>query len=163
MSHLRDGVDADAAVQGLEVAGEALEGPGQRALQDLAVHSLDAGQRLDHPCLVFGLARRDAEAAVAHHHRRGPVPARRGRHRVPEELRVVVRMHVPEAGRDDESADVEHALGRLVHVADGGDPAARDGDIAAVGLGARPIGDESVLEYEIDGHDSLPAGKAALA
>ena len=154
--HLGDGVDADSAVQRVEVAAERLEGPRQRALQDLAVHPLHTGQRLDHPRLVFGLARRDAEAAVAHHHRRGPVPARGRRHRVPQKLSVVVRMYVPESGRHDEPADIQDPPRRLVHPADSGDAPARDGHVAAVGIGAGPVRDQAVLEDEIDRHDSLP-------
>ena len=49
----------------------------------------------------------EAEAAVAADHRRDAVNVRRRRERIPEELRVVVRVRVDEAGAHDETGRVE--------------------------------------------------------
>ena len=58
----------------------------------------------------LGAHRREAEAAVADHDRRDAVPARQRAVRIPEQLRVVVRVQVDEAGRDDQAVGVEHAV-----------------------------------------------------
>ena len=60
--------------------------------------------------VVLGPGRRDREAAVAGDDRGDAVEARRRERGVPEHLRVVVRVDVDEAGRDDAAAGVEHAL-----------------------------------------------------
>ena len=49
-----------------------------------------------------GLARREREAAVAHHDAGDAVPARRRQRVVPADLRVVVRVRIDEAGADGE-------------------------------------------------------------
>ena len=51
--------------------------------------------------------RREPEAAVADHHRGDAVPAGERQVGIPEELRVVVRVEIDEAGRDDLAARVE--------------------------------------------------------
>ena len=57
--------------------------------------------------------------------RRDAVEARRGERRVPEDLRVVVRVDVDEPGRDDVAAGVERRASPSRPVADRGDLARR--------------------------------------
>ena len=64
-------------------------------------HALDPGQHAHEVVAVLGPERRDREAAVAADHGRHAVQRRRRQRRVPEHLRVVVRVDVDEAGRDD--------------------------------------------------------------
>ena len=59
---------------------------------------------------VLGPGRRDREAAVAGDHGRDAVVRRRPQRRIPEHLRVVVRVDVDEAGRDRAARRVELAL-----------------------------------------------------
>ena len=73
---------------------------------------------------VLGAGRRDREAAVAGDDGGDAVEARRRERRVPEHLRVVVRVDVDEPGRDDVAAGVEHALAVEVG-ADGARPCRR--------------------------------------
>ena len=62
---------------------------------------LDPFHQLDQPLVVCGPAGREADAAVAHHHRRDAVP-RRGLHAaLPGGLAVVVGVDVDEAGGND--------------------------------------------------------------
>src|SRR5438874_137595 len=74
--------------------------------------------------------RRDREAAVAGNDRGDTVEARRCERRVPEHLRVVVRVDVDEPGRDDTVAGVEDAVSVEVR-RDLGDPPVGDPDIGA--------------------------------
>ena len=96
----RADVEALAApVERGEVLGERLEAPVDALVEGLHRHALDVLERAHDDVAVLGSRRRDAEAAVAHHHTRDPVPARRREVAVPEDLRVVVRVDVDEAGR----------------------------------------------------------------
>ena len=75
------------------------------------------------PLALGGPHRREAEAAVADHHRRDAVPARQRAVRVPEDLGVVVGVQVDEARRDDQAVGVEHLVGLVgADLADLGDP-----------------------------------------
>ena len=86
----------------VEVLRERLELVPRHAREErVGRHVLDVLQRADEQLAVLGPHRRDREAAVAGDDRRHAVPARRGERRVPEDLRVVVRVDVDEAGRDD--------------------------------------------------------------
>ena len=98
----------------VEVLGKRLEGPRNAGGQRVDRHSLDvlegAGDRL----AVLRLRRRDAETAVAHHHGGDAVPAGRSQIRVPQHLRVVVRMTVDEARCEHQPLEVDDlvAVGR---------------------------------------------------
>ena len=81
------------------------------------------------------------EAAVAHHHARDAVPARRREVAVPEDLRVVVGVDVDEPGRQHQPVEVDH-LGagvrrELARCTDGGDAVAGDGHVGGVGPARR--------------------------
>ena len=61
-----------------------------------------------------GSARREREAAVAGEQRGDAVPRRGRRGRVPVQLRVVVRVDVDEAGRDEQAVGVDDLARRVV-------------------------------------------------
>ena len=88
-------------VDRVEVLGKGLEAPvdafGQRDRIDVfGPFEIAHDQRA-----LVGSHRREREPAVAHHRGRHAVPARAAPARVPEHLRVHVRVAVDEAGRDD--------------------------------------------------------------
>jgi hypothetical protein len=94
----RDVDRAAALLDEIEVLGKGLEAPvAQAFLQRRGAHAFHLLQRLDQQLAVVLAHRRDAEAAVAHHHRRHAVPRRDRQQPVPQHLRVVVRVHVDEA------------------------------------------------------------------
>ena len=93
-----------------EVLGEGREVPRDARAERLDVHVLDVLERAGDDVAVLGPRRRDREAAVAGDDGGDAVEARRRERRVPEHLRVVVRVDVDEPGRDDVPAGVEHAL-----------------------------------------------------
>ena len=99
-------------------------------------HALDPGEHAHQVVAVLGAERRDREAAVAADHRRDAVQRRRAQRRVPEHLRVVVRVDVDEAGRDDLAVGVDRARRGLVDVADRDDASVADADVAAAAPGA---------------------------
>ena len=119
-------VERDPAVERAEVVGERAPVPRHAVLERGERHALDLRH---HPAEVVGVVgrdRREREAAVAGDHARDAVQVRRARGRVPEQLRVVVRVRVDDAGRDHEAAGVDR-LGRVVgHVADLDDAAVAD-------------------------------------
>ena len=88
------------------------------------------------------LARREPEPAVADQHGGDAVPARHRAPRVPEDLAVVVRVHIDEAGSHDLPGGVDDlgALGR-VDAADRGDPPVLDRDVGLVARRQQPVDD----------------------
>src|SRR6266700_2979080 len=99
--------------------------------------ALDIDQIAHRHFARFGPARRDADAAIAHHHRGDAVPGRGADRRVPADLRVVTGVRVDKAGRDDAIGGVDDPLGAVLDLADLGDLAVRDRD---VGMTARRAG-----------------------
>ena len=73
---------------------------------------LDALHQLDQPLVAIRGRRREADAAVAHHHGGDAVPRARGDPRVPRDLRVVVRVDVDPPGRDQPAVGVDHLARR---------------------------------------------------
>ena len=86
-------------------------------LQRLELHAFDELERLHHQLAILGPRRRDPEPAVALHDGGDAVPRRRREVRVPEHLRVEVRVDVDEAGCEHEAGQIDD-LGAPVAVAD---------------------------------------------
>ena len=66
-----------------------------------------------------------------------------------------MRVHVDEAGADEEAARVDHALGRLVDAADLGDPAARDADVGAVPGIAGAVDHTAASDQDVEHAENL--------
>ncbi len=131
MPNQRAHVDRRAALfDRVEVLLERFERPfiAQPRLQRVEAHPLDFLERSHDESAMLGARRRDTEAAIAHHHRGHTVPRRYGHHAVPQDLRVVVRVDVDEAGGDHAAARLDGRgclAGSLGH---GGDLAVLDRD-----------------------------------
>ena len=93
-----------------EVLGEGGEVPRDAGRERGDVHVLDVLERAGDELAVLGARRRDREPAVAGDDGRDAVEARRRERGIPEHLRVVVRVDVDEARRDDAVAGVEHPV-----------------------------------------------------
>ena len=108
----QEGGDVDVAltaVERVEELRERLPRPRQPVDHDDAGDVLDAGHQVDQRLVVVGPARREADAAVAHHRGRDAVRRRR-RHAVrPDGLTVVVGVQVDEPGGDEQAGRVDLA------------------------------------------------------
>ncbi len=117
-------------LQGVQVFGEGLPGPGQAVGHHHPGDVLDTGHHVDQHVVVLLAARREPDAAVAHHHRGHPV--RRGRRQPvrPDGLAVVVGVQVDEARRDQQPRRIDHPRRRgPLRRADRGDHAVPHRDI----------------------------------
>ena len=163
VAHERAHVDRGAAaLDRVQVLRERLEGPlgADARAQRVERHAFHLLEREEHELTVRGPRRRDAEAAVAHHHRGDAVPRRDGQHAVPEDLGVVVGVDVDEAGRDDGAVGVEHPIGGAGRGPDRGDPSVADRDVGAACRRAGPVDDRSAADQEVEmlGHRRFRSG-----
>ncbi len=137
------------ALHFVEVLAEGLPVPvhalGQRAARDV-LHAL---HELDEPGPVRLARRCEADAAVAHHDGGHPVPARRRHLGVPGGLPVVVRVDVDPARRHQEAVGVDFAAPLFLDLADGGDDAAVDGDVAGRGRATRAVGNGAAPDDQV--------------
>ena len=122
------------------------------AVEHVERDRLDVDQVAHRDLARSGLAGRDADAAIAHHHRGHAVP-RRGRERaVPADLRVVVRVRIDEARRHDEPARVDGALAPARRPVRSPIPAADNADIGGPRRRAGAVDDGAVLDQQVE-HD----------
>ena len=147
---------------GIEVVGEAVPVPRQALGHHDFGNVLDALHQVDQHVVLVVVAGREADAAVAQQHGRGAVPRRRRQPVAPGHLRVVVRVHVDEARRDELAARVD-LLGTLGNVAaDRRDLAVAHGEVGFVGISARSIDDGAVANHQAGrGHGEAPIGRPA--
>ena len=108
-----------------------------------------------------GHQRRQADAAVAGDHRRHALHQLGVCRRVLQQQRVVVRVGVDEAGRDDQAAGVDVAAGGLAcQRAHGGDGVAADGHVGRPARGAAAVDDGAALDQEVE-HGGTSSGWGA--
>ena len=99
--------------------------------------------------------RRERDSAIAEHDRSDAVPARRGRVRIPCDLRVEVGVHVDEARRDVRAAGVDLAPAAVFDRADCDDPIAVDRDIGTHGRVPGAVDDRAAPDHHVVGHAQL--------
>jgi hypothetical protein len=151
VADIRGHVEAQGqAGDGREVFREGLEAPRNARFERLERHPLHVLEDARDRAAVLRPRRRDAEAAVAHDDGGDAMPGRGRQVRVPEDLRVVVRVHVDEARRDDETLAIDDgripSLRRLESDADGGDALAIEQDVSLEAGGARSVDDEPAAQ-----------------
>src|SRR5215813_13699796 len=144
------------AFDGVEVFGECRPRPGYALLQGLHFQPLDPREDVHEGLAVFGLTGGKGQAAVAHDQRRHPVPARRGKQRVPKDLSVVVGMDIDKPGGDGEAVGVDDLARVAADLTDGDDAPAVDGNIAAITLCAGPVIDPAVFHQQVVTHNNPP-------
>ena len=156
----REKADVDsnaAALRRVHELGKAFPVPGDALAQRVEGNRLDVDQVPGRDLANLGLARRDADAAVAHHDRGHAVPRGAGEQRIPANLRVVVRMRIDEARRDDQFAGVDGALRAVADLADFRDRSILDRDIRANARSAGAVDHGAVFDYEIVCHWGSPS------
>ena len=141
------------ALDGREIFREGLPGPVDAGGHRLGRDILDRRQAARVPVAVLGLAGRQREAAIAHHHRGDAVPARAAAQRIPRDLRVHVGVAVDEARRDDQPVGIDACAAACRRdAADLDDAAVLDADIGAEARLARAVDDGAAADDEIEGH-----------
>ena len=137
------------ALDECEVLAKGLEFPARACEQRGDVHAFHhrqvAQQRLAERCRARG----DAEAAVAHDHRRY-AERDRGRERtIPGDLRVIVCMKVDDAGHVREAIGIDSAARRLVDLTGGDDRAVADPDRTREGFRTAAVVNAGAADQEI--------------
>ena len=136
-------------LQAIEEFGKGRPLPVDACLHGLGRNVLRPLQVADHEVLVGRRARRQREAAVAHDRRGDAVIARGRPERIPEDLRVHMRVAVDEPGRDDQPLGVDHLARRCAYLAGRNDAAVLNGDIGVVTRQARAVDQRAVLDDEV--------------
>src|SRR6516165_505311 len=139
--------------------GECLPTPVERLAHDRSRDVLDTLHQFYEFLAMLRLARREADSAVAHHHRRDTVPRRRDEPAVPHRLGIVVSVDIDESGRHDAAPGVDLLRAILRHVSDRDDAAVLDGDVPIAWGVPRAVDDRTVSynEVEIAGHAASPS------
>ena len=150
------------ATQQLHVFGERFELPAGAGLQRVEVHPFDHGQVLHHRVAFVGRARRNAEAAVAHHGGGDAERWRRRKRRVPRHLCVEMRMQVDDAGHQREAACIE-GLARRNDRADLHDAPVFHPDICHPARRAQPVVNGGATNDQVQAHSGFtPASRATF-
>jgi len=145
----------------VEILREGLEAPvlAHAGLERGDAHALDLLERADDEVAMGAARRRDAEAAIAYHHRGDAVPGRDAEHAIPQDLRIVMRVDVDEARADDAPRGIDR-LARILrcspkrhHLAAG------DADITGVARAAGAVDDAAAGDLQVVGH----AGSVSVA
>src|SRR5581483_10841568 len=157
VAHVARVVDAlGQRLQHIEELREGFPAPLDAGQHGRAADILRALEIAEHQIGFALAARRQGEAAIAHHHAGHALVAGRGADRIPEDLRIHVGMAVDEAGRDDVAFGVERLLRRgAVQAADLGDPAVLDADIGAKARQSGTVDQRAVLDDQVECHESL--------
>ena len=155
---MRDvGCDVDRArlfVERVEIFGEALPIPfdafGECGPRDI----FDPFHEPDEPFVLIGFGGSEPDAAIPHDDGCDSVPAGGGHVGVPSGLAVVVGVDIDPAWGDEVSVGVDFAFAFLGDIADSGDFAVKDGDIAVEGGLAGAVDDFGVADNEVVHFDS---------
>ena len=155
MAEQRRHVDRRAALfESIEILREGFEWPrhAEARFQRFEAHAFDLLEGLhDHLAMDFP-GRRYTEAAVADHRRGDTVPRRDGQHAIPQDLGVVVRVHVDEARRDDLAGRVDRLRRGTLGLAERHDLAVLDAEVADEARLAGAVDDGAAGNPEVERH-----------
>ena len=144
------GVDGERAVEPVEVLGRRRPVPRHTLCERLERHALDAGEHPHQVVAVPRPERRDREPAVAADHGRDAVQRRGRERRVPERLRVVVRVDVDEAGRHRQARRIDGLRRLLGHLADRDDLPVSDADVGTAPRPSRSVDDIATSDHAVE-------------
>ena len=151
MRNLRADIDGPAAlVEGVEVFGERLPREIDAFGEGGSGNVLYSLHQLDEPLLGAGLHRREPDATVAHDECGDAMQGARLEQLVPRRLTVVVRVHVDEAGGDEQTLGIDDLV-RLAEIGtDGDDAAVGDCDVGDAPVGASAVDNGAVGDQQIE-------------
>ena len=151
MGNLGDDVDCmGILVDRVHVLGEALPFPAYALGQCGAGDVLDAFHQTDEPVVLGCLGWRKANAAIAHHDRRHPVPDRRREVGIPCHLAIVVSVNIDPSRCDEEAICIDLPFGGLITRADAGDDAIADSQIGLKAGRPGPVDDRAASDPQIE-------------
>ena len=148
------------AVHDIQIVGEGFPPPVDAGEHCFAGDVFGAFEIAEHEVRIVRAARRQREAAVAHHDARHAVVARTRTKRIPEHLGVHVGVTVHEARRDDVPFRIDGLLRTLLEAANRRDAAVRDSDIRAEPRCAGTVDDRAVRDQKVVGHGQSSPGIA---
>ena len=160
--HQEPGVDAEPAVQDVEVLTEGRPVPRHAVLQGGEGHSLDLGHHLTDVVRILRVDGGERKATVAPDDGGHAVHVGGGGQRIPEQLRVVVRVRVDHAGHDRQPPASNSVVAHFVDLADGNDPAVTDSDIGEAAGFPGPIDDRAGSDDVVE-HGTSGSGHARRA
>src|SRR5215831_3153555 len=139
--------------------GERFPAPVERLPHDCSRDVLDALHQFYEFLAMLGLAGREADSAVAHHHSRDTVPGRRDEPAVPHRLGIVVSVDIDESRRHDAAPGLDLLRAPLHHLSDRDDAAVLDGNVPFAWGAPRTVDDRTVSynKVEIAGHAASPS------
>ena len=132
--------------QPVQEFAEAFPLPVDYTLEDIERDTLYAAEELLGVFPVSFCSRRDAEPTVPCQDGGDAVPARRCAKRVPQELGVVVGVHIDETGRNGEAASIDDTPRIGADIAGLHDSAVVDRNVSAVCRLAGAVDDTSILD-----------------
>jgi hypothetical protein len=138
-----------AALEHAQVLRVGLELPRHAGPQRVERHALHVRQVAQGEVAVGRAARRDGEAAVADHDARHAERDRRRRKRVPDELRVEVRVEIDDARGERAPLRVHPGVPAADVTADRRDAAVRDRQAAVPRRRAGPVDQQGVVDDQI--------------
>ena len=143
-------------LDGVQIFRKGLPAPVDAGDHRILGDVLDRLQALGEPLSRLRLAGCERKAAVAHHDRGHPVPARAASERIPRHLGIHVSVAVDEARRNDHALGIDHFGGGVPDPSDLGDPSGADADIRPIPRHAGTIDHRAVPDKEIECHRALP-------
>ena len=141
--------DRSAALEHVEVLAEGLEVPAHAGPHGLERHRLDPSEVAQRTIAIFGVAGRDAEAAVADDHGADAEQGRGHGVGIPRELDIVVGVRIDDPGRERQALGIDLIAASAYLRADRHDAAALDRNAARERGRAGPVVDSCVLDDEV--------------
>ena len=152
VTHHEAEVDADVAVDAVEVLGGGLPVPRHARSQRLDGHAFDAGQHAQEVLTVGRVVgqRRDGEATVAGKRGGDTVQGRRRERVVPEDLCIEVGVHVDEARRHELAGGVDGVRGGFGDLTDLHDAIVLDTDVGSSTYSSGSVDDVAALDDHVE-------------
>ncbi len=141
--------------QEIEKFGEGFPFPGNPLRHHHAGDILNPFHQTDEVVMIVRSAGRETDAAVAHDRGCHAMGGGGGEPLRPGGLRVIMRMDIDKAGRDQLAAGVDDLIGGAVNPADGRNFPVQNGDIGLKRFSAASIRDGSVLDDDIIMHVTI--------
>ena len=158
VAHQAAGVDAESALQRVEILTVGVPAPGHSLLQREAGNRLYPHEALDQGVLTAVVHGRQGQAAVPHDDGSDAVLRLGGAVGIPEDLRIHVGVVVDESRRHYQAGGVDGAARRPLETAHLGDLAILHADISRMGRQSGTVGDTAATYQQIIFHNPVLLG-----